>query len=71
MKRKELIRYLQRHGCKILREGTRHSWWHNTEQNKRSAVPLNTDTSPLRSVSRSNVPTLVGNSHGTTPASEA
>jgi mRNA interferase HicA len=23
----------------LLREGGRHSWWHNPAQNKRSAVP--------------------------------
>ncbi|WP_411725572.1 type II toxin-antitoxin system HicA family toxin [Methyloglobulus sp.] len=39
MKRSELIRYLKAHGCELLREGGRHSWWHNPEQNKRSAVP--------------------------------
>lgn len=39
MKREELLRYLKKHGCEFLREGRRHSWWHNPSQNKRSAVP--------------------------------
>jgi mRNA interferase HicA len=39
MKRAEFLRHLQRNGCELLREGSRHSWWHNPEQNKRSAVP--------------------------------
>jgi mRNA interferase HicA len=34
-----LIRHLTAHGCKLLREGGNHSWRHNPEQNKRSAVP--------------------------------
>jgi len=39
MKRTELLRHLRTHGCKLLREGARHSWWHNPNLNKRSAVP--------------------------------
>jgi mRNA interferase HicA len=39
MKREALLRHLRRHGCQLLREGGRHSWWHNPAQNKRSAVP--------------------------------
>ncbi|MGZ8426687.1 MAG: type II toxin-antitoxin system HicA family toxin [Candidatus Binatia bacterium] len=39
MKRSELIRYLRETGCVFLREGGRHSWWHNPSQNKRSAIP--------------------------------
>lgn len=29
MKRRDLNRYLESHGCELLREGGRHSWWHN------------------------------------------
>ncbi|MFN8484133.1 MAG: type II toxin-antitoxin system HicA family toxin [Anaerolineae bacterium] len=43
MKRREFLRYLQRHGCELLREGSRHSWWHNPELNTRSAVPRHTE----------------------------
>ena len=39
MKRKNLIRYLNSHGCELLREGAKHSWWHNPALNRRSAVP--------------------------------
>ncbi|MFN2286926.1 MAG: type II toxin-antitoxin system HicA family toxin [Chromatocurvus sp.] len=39
MKRRDLIRWLESHGCELLREGGRHSWWHNPALNKRSAVP--------------------------------
>jgi mRNA interferase HicA len=39
VKRSELIRYLTAQGCELLREGGRHSWWHNQELNKRSAIP--------------------------------
>jgi mRNA interferase HicA len=43
MKRRELLRHLRVHGCQLLREGARHSWWHNPGLNKRSAVPRHND----------------------------
>jgi mRNA interferase HicA len=43
MKRRELLRHLRAHGCQLLREGGRHSWWHNPTLNKRSAVPRHND----------------------------
>lgn len=39
MKLRDLIKHLQAHGCELLREGARHSWWINIEQNRRTAVP--------------------------------
>ncbi len=39
MKRKELLKHLCFHGCSLLREGSRHSWWYNPVHNKRSAIP--------------------------------
>jgi mRNA interferase HicA len=39
MKRKELLKYLRSQGCEFIREGGRHSWWHNPSLNRRSAVP--------------------------------
>ena len=45
MKRKELIRYLTASGCELLREGGRHSWWHNPTLNRRSAVPRHNEIS--------------------------
>jgi len=47
MKRSELIRYLHLRGCELLREGGRHSWWHNSEQNKRSAIPRHAEISDI------------------------
>jgi len=45
MKRRDLIRYLTRHNCELAREGARHSWWHNSSQNKRTAVPRHNEIS--------------------------
>ena len=39
MKRGDLLRHLRQNGCELLREGARHSWWHNPRQYKRSSVP--------------------------------
>jgi mRNA interferase HicA len=39
MKRSALLAHLQEHGCELLREGARHTWWHHPALNKRSAVP--------------------------------
>ncbi|MFP4030354.1 MAG: type II toxin-antitoxin system HicA family toxin [Desulfococcaceae bacterium] len=39
MKRKELIRHLQKNGCELLREGARHSIWQNTRNGNMTAVP--------------------------------
>ena len=39
MKREELLRFMRAHGCALLREGAKHSWWHNVALNTRSAVP--------------------------------
>lgn len=47
MKRSELIRYLLAQGCELLREGGRHSWWYNPEQNKRSAIPRHTEVKDI------------------------
>ncbi|HZW31396.1 MAG TPA: hypothetical protein VFF52_11850 [Isosphaeraceae bacterium] len=35
MKRHELIAHLRRHGCALIREGRRHSWWGNPANNRR------------------------------------
>ncbi|MDT3778339.1 type II toxin-antitoxin system HicA family toxin [Nitrospira sp. MA-1] len=43
MKRTDLLRYLRAQGCEFLREGGRHSWWHNPNLNKRSAIPRHTE----------------------------
>jgi mRNA interferase HicA len=43
MKRRDLIDHLKFHGCEFLREGSRHSWWWNPNQNRRSSVPRHTE----------------------------
>ena len=43
MKREDLLRFLRQSGCELLREGARHSWWHNVTLNTRSAVPRHTE----------------------------
>jgi mRNA interferase HicA len=43
MKRSELLRHLRSAGCEVLKEGGRHSWWHNPKLNKRSAIPRHSE----------------------------
>lgn len=43
MKRRDLLRHLTRQGCSVLREGARHSWWHNPALNRRSALPRHSE----------------------------
>jgi len=43
MKRKELLRHLQTHGCQLLREGKRHSIYWNPALHKTSSVPRHTE----------------------------
>jgi mRNA interferase HicA len=43
MKRRELLRHLQQHGCSLLREGSRHSWWIYPVKKRRSAIPRHTE----------------------------
>jgi predicted RNA binding protein YcfA (HicA-like mRNA interferase family) len=39
MKRLELIRHLEQHGCALLREGAKHSVYVNRANGKASTVP--------------------------------
>jgi mRNA interferase HicA len=39
MKRRDLIQHLARHGCVLLREGSRHSVYVNRLRQKTSSVP--------------------------------
>jgi mRNA interferase HicA len=39
MKRRELIRHLERHGCTLLREGKRHTVYLNPANRKTSTIP--------------------------------
>ena len=47
MKRRDLLRHLQQHGCALLREGGNHSWWHHPELNRRSAIPRHNEIKEL------------------------
>ena len=38
MKRRELLRHLQRHGCELLREGSNHTVFVNRDKGKVSTV---------------------------------
>jgi mRNA interferase HicA len=40
-----LIAHLHSHGCDLLREGGRHSWWRNAALDKRSAIPRHVEIS--------------------------
>lgn len=39
MKRRQLLRHLQEHGCELLREGGRHSIFWNPATRRTSSVP--------------------------------
>jgi mRNA interferase HicA len=43
VKRHDLLRHLKEHGCELLREGAKHSWWHNPANNRRSSVPRHSE----------------------------
>jgi mRNA interferase HicA len=45
MKRADLLKHLRESGCVFLREGSRHSWWLNPAQNRRSSVPRHNEIS--------------------------
>lgn len=39
MKRRELIRHLEEHGCELLREGAKHTVYVNRAARKSSTIP--------------------------------
>jgi len=43
VKRRDLLRHLAAHGCRLDREGARHSWWRNPARNLYSSVPRHTE----------------------------
>lgn len=43
MKRRDLVRHLEEHGCRLLREGGRHSIYVNPATGATSAVPRHTE----------------------------
>ena len=47
MKRRDLIRHLEAHGCVLLREGGRHTLYVNRDKQKTSAVPRHQEIKTL------------------------
>jgi mRNA interferase HicA len=47
MNRRDLIRHLMNHGCELVREGGKHSWWGNPKTGRRSAVPRHNEISNM------------------------
>ena len=47
MKRVDVIKHLRSQGCELLREGGKHSWWHNPALNKRSAMPRHSEVKEI------------------------
>jgi len=45
MKRRDLIAHLTQQGCHLIREGAKHSWWGNSANQRRTAVPRHTEIS--------------------------
>ncbi len=43
MKKNQLLKHLRHQGCELLREGGKHSWWHNPTMNKRSSIPRHSE----------------------------
>ena len=43
MKRRDLLKHLERHGCEILREGSRHSVYVNRSAAKAATVPRHSE----------------------------
>jgi len=43
VKRRELVRHIERHGCQLLREGANHSIFVNRETGKISTVPRHSE----------------------------
>ena len=47
MKRRKFLSHLKTHGCQLVREGGKHSWWGNPLTKARSAVPRHTEISDI------------------------
>ncbi|HEV2418536.1 MAG TPA: type II toxin-antitoxin system HicA family toxin [Terriglobia bacterium] len=43
MKRRELIRHLEKHGCQFDREGSKHTQYRNPAKAKTSAIPRHSE----------------------------
>ena len=47
MKRRELIRHLESHGCQLKREGGEHSLYHNLATGQMQAVPRHAEVADI------------------------
>lgn len=47
MKRRELVRHLEKHGCQLDREGGKHSQYRNPAKGKTSAVPRHAEINDI------------------------
>ena len=47
MKRRDLVRHLEAHGCELLREGANHSVYVNRSARKTSTVPRHREINDL------------------------
>ena len=45
MKRLAFLAHLRAHGCKLVREGAKHSWYENPIENRRSSIPRHAEIS--------------------------
>jgi mRNA interferase HicA len=43
VKRRELVRHLEKHGCQFHREGSKHTQYRNLANKKTSAVPRHSE----------------------------
>src|SRR2546430_15821958 len=50
MKRRDLVRYLEDHGCELLREGSRHSVFVNRATGRSSTVPRHNEVNDFTAV---------------------
>ena len=47
MKRRDLLRYLEQHGCELLREGGSHTVYVNQQEQKVSTIPRHREINEL------------------------
>jgi mRNA interferase HicA len=45
VKRRAFLKHLRAQGCELIREGAKHSWWGQEENEARSAVPRHSEIS--------------------------
>ena len=50
MKRKKLLKHLEGHGCRLLREGGSHTVYYNPANNKTSTIPRHSEIVDLLAV---------------------